>query len=66
MDSLWDTKDYLYMSPFARIGPYLIGLAAAYLFVRINYKWNANKVSFFFNCKKGPSAVLYIQYNFCL
>ncbi|XP_044001051.1 nose resistant to fluoxetine protein 6-like [Aphidius gifuensis] len=48
MDMLWDTKDYLYSSPFVRIGPYLIGLAAAYLLVRMNHKWNANTVSFFF------------------
>ncbi|XP_044019837.1 nose resistant to fluoxetine protein 6-like [Aphidius gifuensis] len=45
LDMLWDTRDYLYSSPFVRIGPYLIGLAAAYLLVRINNKWNANTIT---------------------
>ncbi|XP_044001011.1 nose resistant to fluoxetine protein 6-like, partial [Aphidius gifuensis] len=44
MDIQWATQDYLYDPPWMRIGPYLIGIAAGYIFAKIQRKWKANKI----------------------
>lgn len=44
MDIQWATQDYLYDPLWTRIGPYLIGIAAGYIFAKIQRKWKANKV----------------------